>query len=60
MDACGISGVDKWSGDYSVVVAGFDDESDYAIVSKIERNVIHFLKMYAQSMKSCLCHSVLR
>ena len=30
-----ISGVDKWSGDYSVVVAGFDDESDYAIVSKV-------------------------
>ena len=27
-----ISGVDKWSGDYSVVVAGFDDESDYAII----------------------------
>ena len=25
----------KRQGDYSVVVAGFDDESDYAIVSKV-------------------------
>lgn len=30
-----ISGVSKWSEGYSVVVAGFNDESDYAVVSKV-------------------------
>ena len=29
------SGIDKWSEGYSIVVAGFDDESEYAIVSKV-------------------------
>lgn len=29
-----IGGADKWPDGYSVVVAGFDEESDYAIVSK--------------------------
>ena len=30
-----INGIDKWTSDYSIVVAGFDDESEYAIISKI-------------------------
>ena len=29
------SGINKWSEGYSIVVAGFDDESEYAIVSKV-------------------------
>ena len=36
-----ISGVDKWSGDYSVVVAGFDDESDYACLLYRSSALIH-------------------
>ncbi len=34
MTGC-IGGADRWSDGYSVVVAGFDDESDYAVVSKV-------------------------
>lgn len=30
-----INGIDKWTNDYNIVVAGFDDESEYAIISKI-------------------------
>lgn len=30
-----ISGISKWPEGYSIVVAGFDDESEYAIVSKV-------------------------
>lgn len=30
-----LSGIGKWAEGYSVVVAGFNDESDYAIVSKV-------------------------
>lgn len=29
-----INGIDSWSSGYSVVVAGFDEKSDYAIISK--------------------------
>ncbi|MCM1518159.1 MAG: hypothetical protein NC117_05930 [Pseudoflavonifractor sp.] len=29
-----LSGLDTWPGGYSVVVAGFDDRSDYALISK--------------------------
>ncbi|MDD3039785.1 hypothetical protein [Bacteroides sp.] len=30
-----INGIDKWTNDYNIVVAGFDDKSEYAIISKI-------------------------
>ena len=32
-----ISGVDKWSGDYSVVVAGFDDEAIMPLFQRLFR-----------------------